>query len=116
MGIATGVDLAQACRSRCSAPMRIFLWLTRELAIIAYDLAEVIGTAIALKLLFDIPMLWGAILCAAAVFLILLLMRWGFRWLEAFVVALLMLISLCFAAQIVMSQPSLGVVFQGFVP
>lgn len=96
--------------------MRIFLWLTRELAIIAYDLAEVIGTAIALKLLFDIPMLWGAILCAADVFLILLLMRWGFRWLEAFVVALLMLISLCFAAQIVMSQPSLGVVFQGFVP
>lgn len=116
LGIATGLDLAQACRSRCSAPMRIFLWLTCELAIIACDLAEVIGTAIALKLLFDIPMLWGAILCAADVFLILLLMRWGFRWLEAFVVALLMLISLCFAAQIVMSQPSLGAVLQGFVP
>jgi manganese transport protein len=116
LGIATGLDLAQACRAHYSAPMRIFLWLTCELAIIACDLAEVIGTAIALKLLFGIPLLWGAILCAADVFLILLLMRWGFRWLEAFVVALLMLISVCFAAQIVMSQPSLAAVLQGFVP
>ncbi|MCW8277890.1 Nramp family divalent metal transporter [Pseudomonas sp. PCH199] len=116
LGIATGLDLAQACRAHYSAPMRIFLWLTCELAIIACDLAEVIGTAIALKLLFDIPMLWGAILCAADVFLILLLMRWGFRWLEAFVVALLMLISVCFTAQIVMSKPSLGAVLLGFVP
>lgn len=116
LGIATGLDLAQACRAHYSAPVRIFLWLTCELAIIACDLAEVIGTAIALKLLFGIPLLWGAILCAADVFLILLLMRWGFRWLEAFVVALLTLISVCFAAQIVMSQPSLGAVLQGFVP
>jgi manganese transport protein len=116
LGIATGMDLAQACRAHYSAPVRIFLWLTCELAIIACDLAEVIGTAIALKLLFGIPLLWGAILCAADVFVILLLMQWGFRWLEAFVVTLLLLISGCFAAQIVMSQPALGAVLQGFMP
>jgi manganese transport protein len=116
LGIATGMDLAQACRAHYSKPVRLGLWLTCELAIIACDLAEVIGTAIALKLLFDIPLLWGAILCAADVFVILLLMQCGFRWLEAFVVALLILISVCFAAQIIMSQPSLGPVLQGFVP
>ncbi|MFJ3366590.1 Nramp family divalent metal transporter [Pseudomonas sp. NPDC086251] len=116
LGIATGMDLAQACRAHYSAPVRVGLWLTCELAIIACDLAEVIGMAIALKLLFDIPLLWGAILCAADVFLILLLMQRGFRWLEAFVVALLSLIAVCFAVQIVMSQPSFAAVLQGFVP
>ncbi|MFJ3366563.1 Nramp family divalent metal transporter [Pseudomonas sp. NPDC086251] len=116
LGIATGLDLAQACRAHYSGPVRIFLWLACELAIIACDLAEVIGTAIALKLLFGIPLLWGAILSAADVFLILMLMRWGFRWLEAFVGALLMLIAACFAAQIVMSQPELNAVLSGFVP
>jgi manganese transport protein len=116
LGIATGMDLAQACRAHYSASVRVGLWLTCELAIIACDLAEVIGTAIALKLLFDIPLLWGAILCAADVFLILLLMQRGFRWLEAFVVALLSLIAVCFAVQIAMSQPSFAAVLQGFVP
>lgn len=116
LGIATGMDLAQACRAHYSPPVRIILWLACELAIIACDLAEVIGTAIALKLLFGIPLLWGAILCAADVFLILLLMQRGFRWLEAFIVALLVLIFACFAAQMVMSQPPLAAVLQGFVP
>ncbi len=116
LGIATGMDLAQACRAHYSRPVRIALWLACELAIIACDLAEVIGTAIALKLLFDIPLLWGAVLCAADVFLILLLMQRGFRWLEAFVVALLTLIFVCFAAQMVMSQPPIAAVLHGFVP
>lgn len=116
LGIATGLDLAQACRAHYSAPVRIGLWFVCEVAIIACDLAEVIGTAIALKLLFDIPLLWGTILCAADVFLILLLMRRGFRWLEAFIVALLVLIFACFAAQMVMSQPPLAAVLQGFIP
>jgi manganese transport protein len=116
LGIATGMDLAQACRAHYSRPVRIVLWLACELAIIACDLAEVIGTAIALKLLFDIPLLWGAILCAADVFIILLLMQRGFRWLEAFVVALLTLIFVCFAAQMVMSHPPLAAVLQGFIP
>lgn len=116
LGIATGMDLAQACRAHYSKPVRIALWLACELAIIACDLAEVIGTAIALKLLFDIPLIWGAILCALDVFLILLLMQRGFRWLEAFVVALLTLIFVCFAAQMVMSHPPIGAVLQGFIP
>lgn len=116
LGIATGMDLAQACRAYYSKPVRIALWLACELAIIACDLAEVIGTAIALKLLFGVPLLWGAILCAADVFLILLLMHRGFRWLEAFVMALLLLIFGCFAAQMVMVEPSLAAVLQGFLP
>ena len=116
LGIATGMDLAQACRAHYSRPVRIALWLACELAIIACDLAEVIGTAIALKLLFDIPLIWGAILCAADVFLILLLMNRGFRWLEAFVVALLTLIFVCFGAQMVMSQPDIAAILHGFVP
>lgn len=116
LGIATGMDLAQACRAHYSPPVRIVLWLACELAIIACDLAEVIGTAIALKLLFGIPLLWGAILCAADVFIILLLMQRGFRWLEAFVVALLTLIFVCFAAQMVMSHPPLAEVLHGFIP
>lgn len=116
LGIATGLDLAQACRENYPKPVCIVLWLACEAAIIACDLAEVIGTAIALKLLFGIPMLWGAILCALDVFLILLLMNRGFRVLEAFVIALLTLIFACFAAQLVLAQPQWHAVFQGFIP
>ncbi|MDE1164763.1 MAG: Nramp family divalent metal transporter [Pseudomonas sp.] len=116
LGIATGLDLAQACRAYYSKPTCIGLWLACEAAIIACDLAEVIGTAIALKLLFGIPLLWGAVICAADVFLILLLMNRGFRALEAFVIALLTVIFGCFAAQLVMAQPVLSQVLAGFVP
>ncbi|MCU6614785.1 Nramp family divalent metal transporter, partial [Klebsiella pneumoniae] len=83
LGIATGLDLAQACRERTSRPVSIALWLICEAAIIACDLAEVIGTAIALKLLFGIPLTLGAILTALDVFVVLLLLRRGFRALEA---------------------------------
>jgi manganese transport protein len=116
LGIASGMDLAQACRQHYSPPVRIILWLACEAAIVACDLAEVIGTAIALKLLFGLPLLWGAVLSALDVFLILLLMRRGFRSLEAFVIALLMVIFACFGAQMLMAQPVLADVLAGFIP
>lgn len=116
LGIATGLDLAQACRARYSRPVSFLLWIACEIAIIACDLAEVIGTAIALNLLFGIPLMWGAILTALDVFLILLLMNRGFRWLEAFVIALLTLIFVCFGVQMVLAQPPLAAVLDGFLP
>ena len=116
LGIATGLDLAQACRARYSRPVSLLLWIACEIAIIACDLAEVIGTAIALNLLFGIPLMWGAILTALDVFLILLLMNRGFRWLEAFVIALLTLIFVCFGVQMVLAQPPLAAILDGFLP
>lgn len=116
LGIATGRDLAQACRDAYSRPVGIALWLACEAAIIACDLAEVIGTAIALKLLFGLPLLAGAILTGLDVLLILLLMRRGFRALEAFVIALLSIIFVCFAVQIAMAAPPIRDVLGGFVP
>jgi manganese transport protein len=116
LGIATGLDLAQACRSQYSKPVNFLLWLACEIAIIACDLAEVIGTAIALNLLFGIPLVWGAVITAADVFIILILMRQGFRWLEAFVIALLTLIFVCFGAQMLLAQPAIGEILQGFLP
>jgi len=116
LGIATGRDLAQACRDRYSRPTAVALWLICEAAIIACDLAEVIGTAIALKLLFGLPLVWGAIVTALDVLLVLLLLRRGFRALEAFVIALLTIIFLCFAAQIVLAAPPVQAVLGGFVP
>lgn len=116
LGIATGLDLAQACRAHYSPPVRVLLWLACEAAIVACDLAEVIGTAIALKLLFGVPLVWGAVLSALDVFLILLLMKRGFRSLEAFVIALLTIIFACFGAQMVMAQPVLADVLAGFIP
>src|SRR6202000_1751992 len=101
LGIATGRDLAQACRDHYSGPVNFVLWLACEIAIIACDLAEVIGTAIALNLLFGIPLVWGAVISAVDVFLIFLLMGKGFRALEAFVIALLLIIFGCFAIQMV---------------
>ena len=97
LGIATGRDLAQACRAYYSRPVNFVLWLACELAIIACDLAEVIGTAIALQLLFGIPLIGGALITALDAFLLLLLMNKGFRFLEAFVIALLIVIAVCFA-------------------
>jgi manganese transport protein len=116
LGIATGLDLAQACRERTSRPVSIALWLICEAAIIACDLAEVIGTAIALKLLFGIPLTLGAILTALDVFVVLLLLRRGFRALEAFVIGLLTIIFVCFGLQIAMAAPPIQAVLGGFVP
>jgi manganese transport protein len=116
LGIVTGRDLAQACRDHYSPPVAFALWLMCELAIIACDLAEVIGTAIALKLLFGIPLLVGVCLTAADVMLILLLQHKGFRRLEAFVLSLLIIIGACFAFEIALAQPDLSEVMAGFVP
>ena len=116
LGIATGLDLAQACRAHYSRPVNFLLWIACELAIIACDLAEVIGTAIALQLLFGIPLLLGAVLTALDVFLMLMLMNRGFRYIEAFVVSLLVVIAFCFAFQIAAASPSVTAVLGGFVP
>jgi manganese transport protein len=116
LGIATGKDLAQACRDGFPRWVSIPLWLASEAAIIACDLAEVIGTAIALNLLFSIPLVYGAVITAVDSFLLLLLMNRGFRFLEAFVIALLIVITGCFAIQIVIAAPPIASVLGGFVP
>ncbi|OZI30973.1 divalent metal cation transporter [Bordetella genomosp. 10] len=116
LGIATGMDLAQACRARYPRAINLTLWALCEVAIIACDLAEVIGTAIALNLLFGIPLTLGAILTALDVFVVLLLMQRGFRWLEAFVIALLLIIFICFGVQIVLAQPDMKELLSGFIP
>lgn len=116
LGIATDRDLAQACRDSYSKRVNIMLWLACESAIIACDLAEVIGTAIALQLLFGIPLIGGALITALDAFLLLLLMNKGFRFLEAFVIALLVVIAICFAVQIVAAAPPIAAVLKGFVP
>ncbi|MDY7560858.1 Nramp family divalent metal transporter [Pseudomonas sp. 10B1] len=116
LGIVTGLDLAQACREQYSRPTCIALWLACESAIIACDVAEVIGTAIALNLLFGLPLSWGVILSVADVFLILMLMGRGFRALEAFVITLLTLIFICFGVQMVLVHPSIGEIVAGSIP
>ncbi|HUD94853.1 Nramp family divalent metal transporter [Sphingobium sp.] len=116
LGIVTGLDLAQACRQQYSKPVRIMLWILCEIAIAACDLAEVIGTAIALQLLFGIPLVMGICLTAADVLLILMLHQRGFRQLEAFVVALLIVITGCFAIELILSRPDMAAVAKGFVP
>lgn len=116
LGIATGRDLAQACRERFPPIVNIPLWLACELAIIACDLAEVIGTAVALKLLFGIPLMIAAVISGLDAVIVLLLMNRGFRYLEAFVIAMLSVIAICFAVQIAAAAPPLGAVMRGFVP
>jgi manganese transport protein len=116
LGIVTGLDLAQACRQHYSRPVNLALWALCELAIIACDLAEVIGTAIALQLLFGIPLVWGVCITAADVLLILLLQQHGFRRLEAFIVALLIIIAGCFAIELALSQPDIAAIASGLVP
>src|ERR687888_1503473 len=116
LGIVTDRDLAQACRASYSRPVNFLLWLACEAAIIACDLAEVIGTAIALKLLFGIPLIGGALITALDAFLLLLLMNRGFRFLEAFVISLLIVIAICFAIQIAAAAPPVAAMLKGFVP
>ncbi len=116
LGIVTGRDLAQACRDTYSRPVSFALWVFCEIAIAACDLAEVIGSAIALNLLFGIPLIWGVVATALDVLLILLLQQKGFRRLEAFIVALIMTVGLCFAAEIAFSHPVFSAVLGGLVP
>lgn len=116
LGIAAGLDLAQACRLRCPPALNFVLWLLCELAIVACDLAEVLGTAIALQLLFGLPLAVGVCLTALDVLLILALQRYGFRKLEAMIVALLALIAGCFLFELAVSQPSLSGILGGLAP
>jgi manganese transport protein len=108
LGIATGLDLAQACRAHYPRPVNFILFLACEAAIIACDLAEVIGTAIALKLLFGIPLVAGCVITALDAILILVLMQRGFRWLEAFVIALVVTIMGCFIYEMALAGPSIA--------
>jgi manganese transport protein len=116
LGIGAGRDLAQACRDAFPRAVSWPLWVLAEIAICVTDLAEVIGTAIGLNLLFGIPLEIGVIITALDVFLILWLQNMGFRWIEAFIVTLLGVISVCFAIQIAMADPDWGAVIRGFAP
>ncbi len=116
LGIAGDRDLAQACSDAYPRPVGVALWLVCEAAIIACDVAEVIGTAIALKLILGIPLVYGALITAADVFLLLLLLNKGFRLIEAFVITLITVIGGCFVIEIALSAPPLVTVFGGFVP
>jgi manganese transport protein len=116
LGVGAGRDLAQACRDSFPRWVSLPLWLSAEVAITATDLAEVIGTAIGLNLLFHIPLQIGVVITAADVFLILALQAFGFRWIEAFVVAMLGVIAACFGVQIAMADPDWAAVIAGFAP
>ena len=116
LGIATGRDLAQACRDAYPRPVVLALWVLCELAIAACDLAEVIGTAIALNLLFGIPLAWGVAATVLDVLVVLMLQQRGFRLLEALVIGLVVTVGACFLFEMVLSRPDMGAVVKGFVP
>jgi manganese transport protein len=116
LGIATGRDLAMACRDHFKKPAAIMLWLSAEIAIVATDLAEVIGTAIALNLLFGLPLIIGVLLTVADVLLILLLQNRGFRYVEALVITLIATIAVAFLFELIFSKPELAPLLGGFVP
>jgi manganese transport protein len=116
LGIASGRDLAQACRDHYSRPATLVLWLLCEVAIAACDLAEVIGSAIALNLLFGLPLIWGVCLTSLDVLLVLYMQQYRFRYVEALVVALILGIAGCFATQLWLAKPDMLGVFAGFAP
>ena len=116
LGVATEQDLAETCRDQFSRRVNISLWILAEIGIVACDLAEVIGGAIALQLLFHIPLIVGVCFTSLDVVLLLMLQRYGFRYLEALTVTLVSSIGLCFLAEVIFSRPDLGSVLLGFVP
>jgi manganese transport protein len=116
LGIASGRDLAQSCRDHYSRPVSFVLWVLAEVAIAATDLAEVIGSAIALNLLFGLPLAWGVLLTVLDVLVILMLQHYRFRALEAFVVLLIMGIGACFAIELWLARPDYTAVLRGYVP
>lgn len=116
LGIVTGRDLAQACRDAYGKPASIFLWLSAEVAIIACDIAEVIGAAIALNLLFHIPMVLGVVVTALDVLLVLALQHKGFRWIETLVITLIASMMLIFAVELAYARPEWHQVLTGFIP
>ncbi len=116
LGVATGRDLAQTCRDYFSPGVNFCLWVLCEIAIAACDLAEVLGSAIALQLLFGIPLIWGVCITALDVFVLLLLQHKGFRYTEAVVIMLVATVGICFAAEIIFSRPDFGGILLGYVP
>jgi manganese transport protein len=116
LGIASGRDLAQACRDSYSRPTTFLLWILCEIAIAACDLAEVLGAAIALNLLIGLPLIWGVCLTALDVLIVLFLQHRGFRYVEALVVSLIVLIAGSFAVELWLARPALGALVIGFVP
>jgi manganese transport protein len=116
LGLGAGLDLAQACRRQFPKPIALALWILAEGAIIATDLAEVIGTAIGLQLLFDIPLGLGVIITAFDVFFVLWMQNLGFRWIESFVIAMLGVIFVCFGVQIWLADPDVGAIVMSFIP
>ena len=116
LGIVTGQDLAQATRARVGPKLAALLWITTELAIMATEIAEVIGSAVALNLLFGIPLMAGVLLTVLDVFLLLVLMKLGFRKIEAFVFVLILTIFLIFAYEVALSDPNLRDMMRGFIP
>src|SRR6184192_422898 len=116
LGVATGRDLAQACRDHYSTLTVWSLWILCEIAIAACDLAEVIGSAIGLQLLFGIPLFWGCLITALDVLAVLYLQNKGFRYIEALVITLIATIGGCFALELIFSKPELTKVLSGFVP
>ena len=115
LGVATERDLAQLCHERYGKRVSFFLWLGAEVAIAACDLAEVIGSAIALNLLFHIPLFYGVLITGLDVLLILMLQRWGFRWIEALVIALIGTIIAMFSVQIILSRPDYAATFSNLL-
>ena len=116
LGVVTGHDLAQACRAEYSPAVNAVLWVLAEVAIAATDLAEILGTIIALKLLFGLPLLWGCLVTAFDTFLLLYLQRWGMRQMEAVILALVATIGACFLIQIFMARPDWRGVVTGLRP
>jgi manganese transport protein len=116
LGVVTGRDLAQICRDAMPLWAVRFLWAMAEIMIIACDLAEVIGTAIALELLFHIPLPIGVVITALDVLLLLFLQKKGFRWLEALVIVLIATVVVCFGLEMLFSQPAIAPLMQGFIP
>lgn len=116
LGVATGRDLAQACRDYFSPRINFCLWVLCEIAIAACDLAELLGSAIALQLLFGIPLLWGVCITALDVLVLLFLQGKGFRYVEALVITLVATVGICFTAEIIFSKPDFGGILLGYVP
>ncbi len=116
LGVATGQDLAQACRAYFSPKVNFCLWVLCEIAIAACDLAELLGSAIALQLLFGLPLIWGVCITSLDVILLLFLQSKGFRYVEALVIMLVVTIAACFSAEIFFARPDLSSVLQGYIP
>ncbi|MEO8891286.1 MAG: Nramp family divalent metal transporter [Coleofasciculaceae cyanobacterium] len=116
LGVATGRDLAQACRDNYSPRVSFFLWILCEIAIAACDLAELVGSAIALQLLFNIPLAIGVCITALDVIMVLFLQSKGFRYVEALVVTVMAVIGGCFIVEMIVARPDVAAVLQGFIP